>query len=101
MREQDKVLYAEFLKEWGYEAQSTMLIEEMAELTQALCKYKRKGYDNADEKIKQNLLEELADVQNMLEQLIYHFGEEKVEQIRQMKLQRTKNRLIEWKNGGK
>ena len=33
--------YKKFLDGWGYDAQSLMCIEEMSELTKALCKYKR------------------------------------------------------------
>ena len=86
-----------FLKEaldfWGYEPQSTMLMEEMGELLKALCKYKRFGYESCDEAIKENLLEELADVHNMIEQMEIFFGKEKVEKIRLDKLVRTHERI--------
>ena len=51
----------------GYEEQSMQLIEEMAELTQAISKYRRYG-DNED---LLNLIEELCDVNIVLEQVIY------------------------------
>ena len=69
-------------RHYGYDAQSRQCIEEMAELTQAINKYWRKdlecgrymcnpwdGYmpDGSQEYL--NLVEEIADVQIMLEQM--------------------------------
>ena len=51
----------------GYEEQSMQLIEEMAELTQAISKYRR--YDDNEDLL--NLIEELCDVNIVLEQVIY------------------------------
>ena len=51
----------------GYEEQSMQLIEEMAELTQAISKYRR--YNDIEKLL--NLIEELADVNIVLEQVIY------------------------------
>ena len=51
----------------GYEEQSMQLIEEMAELTQAISKYRR--YDDTEKLL--NLIEELCDVNIVLEQVIY------------------------------
>ena len=83
----------EALDFWGYEPQSTMLIEEMGELIKALCKYKRYDYEKCDQAIKDNLFEELADVHNMLEQIEMYFGEEKIKEIRLSKLIRTQDRI--------
>lgn len=87
----------EALTFWGYEPQSTMAIEEMGELIKALCKYKRYGYDKASQEIKNNLLEEIADVHNMIEQLEIYFGVEEITKIRIDKLNRTKERIIKLK----
>lgn len=51
----------------GYEEQSMQLIEEMAELTQAISKYRR--YNNKEKLL--DLIEELVDVNIVLEQVIY------------------------------
>ena len=83
----------EALAYWGYEPQSTMAIEEMGELIKALCKYKRFGYDQASQEIKNNLLEEIADVHNMIDQLEIYFGVEEITKIRVDKLIRTKERI--------
>ena len=88
-----KEISQEALDFWGYERQSNMLIEEMAELIKALCKYKRFNYEQADPAIKANVLEEIADVHNMIEQIEMYFGEKEIASIRLEKLIRTKKRI--------
>lgn len=85
--------YKRFLDEWGYDAQSNVCIEEMSELTKALCKYARFGKENAPQEVKENVVEEIADVLNMVEQMQYYFGKEEVTKIRQQKMARTLNKL--------
>lgn len=69
-------------RHYGYESQSRQCIEEMAELTQAISKYWRAS---ADGQMKQrtempkseaydNIMEEIADVQIMLSQLVFLLG---------------------------
>ena len=60
-----KKLYKEAVKKWGLQLQFGMLIEECAELIQAVNKVSRK--DDAD--TWRNLAEEMADVEIMIEQL--------------------------------
>ena len=57
----------EIANKLGYEEQSMQLIEEMAELTQAINEYRR--YNDTEELL--NLIEELCDVNIVLEQVIY------------------------------
>ena len=52
------------LNHYGFEAQREILVEECAELIQAISKLKRKG-----ERTSENFLEELADVSIMIEQM--------------------------------
>lgn len=64
---------------YGYEPQSRQCIEEMAELTQAINKLWRKcGNGKPTEKdakmCMDNLIEELADVQIMIWQMVYLLG---------------------------
>ena len=76
----DTVRIAEF---FGIKTQTNQLIEEMAELTQALCK-KNRG-------IKSNIVEELSDVRLVLNQMIYLMDcEEEVQAIEKSKIDRTK-----------
>ena len=76
----DTVRIAEFL---GIKTQTNQLIEEMSELTQALCKRNRG--------IKSNIVEELADVRLVLNQMIHLMDcEEEVQAIEKSKIDRTK-----------
>jgi NTP pyrophosphatase (non-canonical NTP hydrolase) len=81
---------------WGEDSQINMCIEEMGELTKALCKYRRfkdKYFGEADEeKVVSNLKnikEEIADVLNTVVQMQYLFGEEEINKIRKEKVERT------------
>ena len=80
---------------WGEDSQLRMCIEEMSELTKEFCKYYRKGEMNCDKELKDHICEEIADVQNMIDQMQLIFGEEQVEKIRQYKIERTEKRLKE------
>lgn len=84
----------------GYEEQSMQLIEEMVELTQAINKYRR--YNNTEELL--NLIEELADVNIVLEQVIYLISKKIKDEINddflkyfndnvEYKINRTKKRI--------
>lgn len=59
----DKEILNQAIEAYGYDLQTNQLFEEIAELQQAICKARR-GFDN-----KTNLIEELADVYIVLEQL--------------------------------
>ncbi len=89
MKEFDKkVLYTVAIAKFGEVPQMLMAIEEMAELTQAINKTLRKG------EYIENLAEEMADVEIMLEQLKEIFGNsEKVEEQKNIKLERLKSRV--------
>ena len=94
---------------YGYDAQSRQLIEEMAELTQAINKYWRKQLKcgKKDFEIKpiflddkvlimpteyDNLVEELADVQIMISQMVYLLKTD-IEPIIEQKLNRQLERI--------
>ena len=88
---------------YGYDAQSRQCIEEMAELTQAINKYWRKGLDCGKKSILNgympmvsstydNLVEEIADVQIMLWQMVYLLNADVVPVIEQ-KLDRQLERI--------
>jgi len=98
MKKEYTPYYKQFLDAWGYDAQALIAVEEMSELTKELCKKHRKRAEYKEE----DLVEEIADVLNMVEQLEYFFGEEKVEKVREQKMQRTLKRLADWnENQGK
>lgn len=88
-------IYQEAIKTWGPHMQIDMCIEEMAELTQALVKYKRGKGDL------HNIAEEIADVSIMLEQMIVVFDcNNKTVNYKRFKLARLKNTLNEVNGGG-
>ena len=94
MTEQEKENYYKmFVDAWGEDAQLNMCIEEMAELIQAINKYRRKGRRNCPEEVMYNLHEEIADVMNMMGQMQNMFDKEKIEEIRVQKLIKCENKL--------
>ncbi len=95
-------LNKETAKYFGYEAQSNQLVEECAELIQAVSKYRRVttgvGLPVADYKktvALDNLIEEIADVEVMLEQIKYllQIPEDEIEAVKLFKVNRTKERM--------
>lgn len=74
---------------YGLRAQMRQLIEEMAELTQVICKAERYDLDT----VREHLVEEVADVQVVLDQVIYLLGDNRIEQIRAEKIARQKRRI--------
>lgn len=85
----------------GLDNRMMQCLEEMSELTKALCKWKR--YYSSDltlrqniYQIRENVIEEIADTEYCLEQLKYLLGVKgKVEQIKEEKLKRTEMLLRE------
>lgn len=63
------------LREWGETAQLDMVIEEMAELTHAILKYKRAKTEKEAIECRSRIAEEEADVRIMLDQLSYILSE--------------------------
>lgn len=82
---------------WGPELQTDVAIEEMAELTKAVMKYRRAlestNWFHPDlEPFRQNIREEMADVSIMLRQLELIYGGYADEEIR--KLERLERRVF-------
>lgn len=83
----DEILKQAIVK-YGKDAQVKMAIEEMSELTQALCKNFR-GKGNAE-----NIAEEIADVEIMIQQLQIIFNNRNdVNRFYELKIKRLKNNL--------
>lgn len=88
--------YENYIKFWGFDSQALMCIEEMSELTKELCKFNRvkNGEDVLKiEKVKENVIEEIADVLNCVEQMQMYFGIDAVNKVRQEKIERTNEYL--------
>ena len=98
MEEKNIEFYKRCIDVWGEDAQIKMCIEEMSELTKELCKNWRKSKKNTPEQI-DNICEEIADVQNMVDQMQFIFGVDRVEQFRKEKIERTQKRLDEETKG--
>lgn len=78
---------------YGYMGQKDMLIEELAELIQALNKFERYEHESG---FLANLIEEVADVEIMLTQVKYLLGiNERVEHAKFFKIDRQIKRIEE------
>lgn len=84
-----KELYEEALEKWGFDPQLNQLQEECAELIVACNKLRRKG-----EEAKPMMIDELADVVIMTQQIIQAMGvEQEVDERIKFKLNRLKEIL--------
>ncbi len=91
-----KILYKTAIERWGETAQIVMATEECSEFITSICKFGRKhnGCDAND------VMEEIADVEIMMEQMRCIFPSDQIEKIKQVKLQRLKNLLDTTNNRG-
>lgn len=95
-KEERLALYEKATKKWGMQAQIDQMIEEMAELTVALNKYKRMVFykeQKNENAVMENLYVELADVSICLEQMNGFFDEEKIEKTKESQLERFKKQV--------
>ena len=81
--------YKQAIETYGVRMQKLMAIEEMSELTKEICKDFRGKMD------REHLIEEMADVMIMLDQmlLLYKISGEEVGLMRIKKVERLKERL--------
>lgn len=81
--------YKQAIETYGVRTQKLMAIEEMSELTKEICK------DFRGELNRENLIEEMADVLIMLDQMLilYKISGEEVGLMRIKKVERLKERL--------
>lgn len=88
-----KTKLKKIVNHYGFSNQLQMLVEEMAELTQAICKYKR--YNDATNRIAviENLIEEMADVEVVLTQVKMIVGNDDVEKRIAEKVERQLERI--------
>lgn len=80
---------------YGRQAQIDVAMEEMAELTKAILKTRRIPEDDHDaqEHARSNVIEEIADVEIMIDQLKIMYGEPHVDAVRKQKLVRLEARM--------
>lgn len=82
---------------YGFDAQCEIAIEEMAELTKAICKYKRARTSAERENLMFELEEEIADVEIMIRQLKYLCHSNYINAEVERKLERQLKRIEEEK----
>ena len=92
MTQAEKDLYERNIKYHGIEQETTIAMEECSELIQAISKCKRYGCIN---KYRENLIEEMADVLIMIDELkmIYQISDVDISDIRQYKMNRQSYRI--------
>ena len=88
MRVDEREIFRKALQEYGIMSQKMMVIEECAELTNAIAKMAR-GRVGVDD-----IITELADVSIMVDQMAIFFGEDKFNAERTRKVQRLNERLL-------
>ena len=88
----ERNIYQDAIDKWGETAQLDQMIEEMAELTIAISKYKRQFNDSLlnyqKVGVMENLYTEIADVKLMLEEMEYMFGKENVQKAYERQLKK-------------
>lgn len=90
----DERIMQQAIETYGVQAQCDVAIEEMAELTKAIVKIRRVADDyGKTQAALENLLEEIADVDIMIEQMKIMWGPKPVEEYRRKKLERLDRRL--------
>ena len=95
----NKEILQKAIDTYGEEAQMDMCIEEMSELTKAILKlrrYKKAHEGNYSKELYNDVVEEIADVSIMLDQMLMIFDcHEDVHMQQHKKIKRLENRLEE------
>lgn len=93
---ESKEIMQKAINTYGVENQIIKTVEELSELSQALCKFLSKPYTESDRTILDNIYEEIADVEIMLEQckMIFYESEDKINDYKKEKIKRLERRLM-------
>lgn len=94
-RQSETEILQRAIDRWGVRLQSNQCIQEMAELIVAITKLQQLYDAPHTEQIaaRDNLIEEIADVEIMIDQMKLMYGEQDIRKQRDYKLQRLVNRL--------
>lgn len=81
---------------YGRVNQVIKTVEELSELSQALCKILTSKFTDDNSEIFENIFEEMADVEIMLEQckMIFYKSEDKINDYKKKKIKRLERRLM-------
>ena len=94
MKHTETEILNQAIRQWGAESQVYMLLEEIGELQQAVCKLRRNNSQGTFE----NFVEELADVELMIDQMkVLYLITPEVAVVREQKLERLEKML--WPEG--
>ena len=86
-------LFQQAVDKWGRQFQIDMMIEECAELISALSKLKRKHHPADTASLINDICEEIADVQIMVNQMKLIFGPKEVDDWQTVKMERLRDLL--------
>jgi len=89
-----ETIYRRALRHYGDRHQLNKMAEEASELSAAISRYKNRDASN-DETLLIALVEELADVEIMCQQMRLVFGDQPVDAAKRQKLERLERRLEE------
>lgn len=81
---------------YGRVNQVIKTVEELSELSQALCKILTSKFTDDNSEIFENIFEEMADVEIMIEQckMIFYKSEDKINDYKNKKIKRLERRLM-------
>lgn len=81
---------------YGRVNQVIKTVEELSELSQALCKILTSKFTDDNSEIFENIYEKMADVEIMLEQckMIFYESEDKINDYKKKKIKRLERRLM-------
>ncbi len=86
--------YKKVIAKYGIFNQQLKAIEEMAELTQAIVKFRFSKFTDSDhQELKEHMLEELADVDIMMDQMKVIYGTNDIESFKVIKLKRLESKI--------
>ena len=82
---------------YGRVNQVIKTVEELSELSQALCKILTSKFTDDNSEIFENIFEEMADVEIMFEQckMIFYKSEDKINDYKKKKIERLERRINE------
>lgn len=88
-------IYKRIVDTWGIDSQLNMVIEEVGELLQAISKFHRAKNKDEETQIEayRHLCEEIADVENMVNQMREMFDSELIDKYKKEKLERITKKL--------
>lgn len=94
---EEKKVFEDAMRMWGTVAQFHMTIEESSELIKAICKWLRAHDDTELHERTKELVDELADVSIMVDQLKLEVGQEPFDRARDLKMRRLAGKLEKYR----